>query len=158
MPHKQSLRRKENLRGLCPFFKEISSSLVIKKSEKRLQHQFWANLQKYLRDAFLSIQKHIHCSKEAFSLLHYKKQRVILQIDIERYGHLDRLQRISQNFRMIFNKSLLGFTSFNGKHCFRAVQFRLNSTNVNSRDDQSLHTFNYYQTLLPSIVKVSIIF
>ena len=86
MPHKQSLRRKENLRGLCTFFKEISSSLVIKKSEKRLQHQFWANLQKYLRDAFLSIQKHIHCSKEAFSLLHYKKQRVILQIDIKLKG------------------------------------------------------------------------
>ena len=48
MPHKQSLRRKENPKRLMYIFKEVSStSLVIKKSEKKFQQEFWAeNLQK----------------------------------------------------------------------------------------------------------------
>ena len=112
MPHKQSLRRRENLRGFCTFFKEISSkSLVIKKSEKKLQQQFWAeNLQKHWRDAFLSILELVQCSKEAFCLLHYKKKRVFLQFDIkfEGFGHLDHLQKNFSELRMIFNKFLLG--------------------------------------------------
>ena len=102
MPHKQSLRRKENPKRLMYIFKEVSStSLVIKKSEKKFQQEFWAeNLQKHWRDAFLSILKLIHCSKEAFCLLHYKKKRVILQFDInfEGFGHLDSLQRFSQSW------------------------------------------------------------
>ena len=112
MPHKQSLRRKENPKRLMYIFKEVSStSLVIKKSEKKFQQEFWAeNLQKHWRDAFLSILKLIHCSKEAFCLLHYKKKRVILQFDInfEGFGHLDCLQKNFSVLRMIFNKFLLG--------------------------------------------------
>ena len=112
MPHKQSLRRKKNLKRLMYIFKEVSStSLVIKKSEKKFQQEFWAeNLQKHWRDAFLSILKLIHCSKEAFCLLHYKKKRVFLQFDIkfEGFGHLDHLQKNFSELRMIFNKFLVG--------------------------------------------------
>ena len=46
-----------------------------------------------------------------------------------------------------FQKNSSWVTSYKGKHWFRAVQFRLNSRNVNSSDDQILYTLNYYQTL-----------
>ena len=46
-----------------------------------------------------------------------------------------------------FQKISSWVTSYKGKHWFRAVQFRLNSRNVNSRDDQTLYTLNYCQTL-----------
>ena len=111
MPHKQSLRRKENPKRLMYIFKEVSStSLVIKKSEKKFQQEFWAeNLQKHWRDAFLSILKLIHCSKEAFCLLHYKKKRVILQFDIKLnvFGHLDLSPSISSRTLKILENRLL---------------------------------------------------
>ena len=50
-----------------------------------------------------------------------------------------------------FQQISSGITSYKGKHWFRAVQFRLNSRNVNSRDDQILYTLNYCQTLLSYI-------
>ena len=50
-----------------------------------------------------------------------------------------------------FQQISSGITSYKGKHWFRAVQFRLNSRNVNSRDDQILYTLYYYQTLLWNI-------
>ena len=46
-----------------------------------------------------------------------------------------------------FQQISSGITSYKGKHWFRAVQFRLSSRNVNSRDDQILYTLYYYQTL-----------
>ena len=47
-----------------------------------------------------------------------------------------------------FQQISSGITSYKGKHWFRAVQFWLNSRNVNSREDQILYTLYYYQTLL----------
>ena len=90
--------------------KFLPTSLVIKKSEKKFQQEFWAeNLQKHWRDAFLSILKLIHCSKEAFCLLHYKKKRVILQFDIKLnvFGHLDLSPSISSRTLKILENRLL---------------------------------------------------